>query len=182
MRLVLGLVLFGCTPKNDSGSNETESGTDPTGGCPTGALAVEAGTGSFAFEPLADGDRVEVTHGPQGGWHLWTGGTVTNTLASSILIAPKVTLSSDGTQLAGDQIAQSIPLGPTECGGIFYGGYAYLDDFQPQGMTVLQFICELEGKALQFTVDITDPDTGETATSSVEVIAARDPYDDVFCP
>ncbi|WP_437665326.1 hypothetical protein [Sorangium sp. So ce1182] len=33
---------------------------------------VELGTGEWRFEPLADGQEVELAHGAQGGWHLWT--------------------------------------------------------------------------------------------------------------
>lgn len=33
---------------------------------------VEVGTGEWQFEPLVDGQEVELAHGAQGGWHLWT--------------------------------------------------------------------------------------------------------------
>ncbi|WP_434046707.1 MULTISPECIES: hypothetical protein [Sorangium] len=33
---------------------------------------AELGTGEWQFEPLADGQEVELAHGAQGGWHLWT--------------------------------------------------------------------------------------------------------------
>ncbi|MGK3982632.1 hypothetical protein WME99_06325 [Sorangium sp. So ce136] len=33
---------------------------------------VELGTGEWRFEPLADGQEVELAHGAQGGWHMWT--------------------------------------------------------------------------------------------------------------
>ena len=46
-------------------------------GCAGGAEppaqgVVELGTGEWRFEPLADGQEVELAHGAQGGWHLWT--------------------------------------------------------------------------------------------------------------
>lgn len=31
---------------------------------------LEVGAGSTAFEPLADGDAIELVQGPQGGWHV----------------------------------------------------------------------------------------------------------------
>ncbi|MBX7191964.1 MAG: hypothetical protein K1X94_07900 [Sandaracinaceae bacterium] len=33
--------------------------------------SLELGTGTARFEPLSDGDEVPMTHGAQGGWHLW---------------------------------------------------------------------------------------------------------------
>jgi hypothetical protein len=39
---------------------------------------LELGTGTSAWEPIDDGDSVNLVHGPQGGWHvdatLWFGG------------------------------------------------------------------------------------------------------------
>lgn len=43
------------------------SGREPE---PEGPPWLEVGTGSTAFEPLADGDAVELVMGPQGGWHI----------------------------------------------------------------------------------------------------------------
>jgi hypothetical protein len=45
-------------------------------GCPTeepppDGPAVDLGTGELDFEPLADGDRVAIVQGPQGGYHLY---------------------------------------------------------------------------------------------------------------
>jgi len=33
--------------------------------------ALELGTGSWRFEPLEDGQEVELVRGAQGGWHVW---------------------------------------------------------------------------------------------------------------
>jgi hypothetical protein len=42
------------------------------GGEPPAQGIAELGTGEWQFEPLADGQEVELAHGAQGGWHLWT--------------------------------------------------------------------------------------------------------------
>ena len=42
---------------------------EPT--APPSAPALELGTGSWRFEPLEDGQEVELVHGAQGGWHMW---------------------------------------------------------------------------------------------------------------
>ena len=38
---------------------------------PPGEAAFELGTGSWRFEPLEDGQEVELVRGAQGGWHVW---------------------------------------------------------------------------------------------------------------
>ena len=36
------------------------------------AVVLELGTGAWRFEPLEDGQRVDLIRGAQGGWHVWT--------------------------------------------------------------------------------------------------------------
>jgi hypothetical protein len=65
--LVVVALLFACNDVNGS----------PDGGLagfPDGpeTLQVEAGTGVTSFEPLTDGEAVDVIHGMQGGYHIWT--------------------------------------------------------------------------------------------------------------
>lgn len=38
---------------------------------PDEEAALELGTGSWRFEPLEDGQEVELVRGAQGGWHVW---------------------------------------------------------------------------------------------------------------
>ena len=38
---------------------------------PHESAAIELGTGSWRFEPLEDGQEVELVRGAQGGWHMW---------------------------------------------------------------------------------------------------------------
>jgi hypothetical protein len=56
------------------GGGPDASAAWPDGGAPT--LAVEVGTGVAAFQPLADGDLVDIAAGPQGGFHIWTAARV----------------------------------------------------------------------------------------------------------
>jgi hypothetical protein len=53
--LCLALGLFGCV------------GEEP----PPGEPALEVGTGTWRFEALEDGQRVDMVRGAQGGWHVW---------------------------------------------------------------------------------------------------------------
>ena len=39
---------------------------------PRPALVLEVGTGDRVFTPVHDGDSVNITLGPQGGYHIWT--------------------------------------------------------------------------------------------------------------
>lgn len=39
----------------------------------TGEQHVELGTGTWRFEPLVDGQEVDLVRGAQGGWHIWLG-------------------------------------------------------------------------------------------------------------
>ncbi len=193
MRNLTLLVLLACnadkpsddTPVDGDADTDTDSDTDtdtvPDTDCATDQLAMSPGTGAFAYEPLVAGDRVTVVHGPQGGWHLWVAGSVTGTAATSVLVAPQVVVLRDGTQLAGDQEPQAVAVTSDGCGGTFYGGFAYLDDYTPDAGTLLDAICRLEGEALELTVTVTDPATGDTTTTAVEVVAERDPYDEAFC-
>ncbi len=38
---------------------------------PEPATTLEIGTGTWRFEPVADGGEVPLVYGAQGGWHLW---------------------------------------------------------------------------------------------------------------
>lgn len=62
MVIAVALVLASCS--GDAGTRPgTDSGTEPGGG------EAEIGTGMFAFAPLADGERLDLVSGPQGGFH-----------------------------------------------------------------------------------------------------------------
>lgn len=44
----------------------------------TDDASFELGTGTWRFEPVADGDTLELVRGAQGGWHLWISARVRN--------------------------------------------------------------------------------------------------------
>lgn len=62
-------------------------------------LTVEVGTGAITFVPLAENDPVDLTYGPQGGFHIWTAVRIKNTTAPSVQVNLRAVLD-DGT-LAG---------------------------------------------------------------------------------
>ncbi|MFT6821620.1 MAG: hypothetical protein ACJATT_005451 [Myxococcota bacterium] len=59
---------------NDSSADFERAEPRPTQSISTGevygAPSIELGTGSSSYEPLADGDSVELVSGIQGGWHI----------------------------------------------------------------------------------------------------------------
>lgn len=63
------------------------------------SLQVEVGTGAVTFTPLAENDPVELTYGPQGGFHIWTAVRIKSTRATSAQVNLRAVLD-DGT-LAG---------------------------------------------------------------------------------
>lgn len=45
------------------------------------SFEVEVGTGNIDFKPIANGAEVELVHGSQGGWHIWTSFRLRNVVA-----------------------------------------------------------------------------------------------------
>src|SRR5690349_18644648 len=101
MRVRLGVLaaLVGCggAPDGDSDSGSPTNGGDA---CASGDIAVDVGTGDDAYVPLADGDTVTMVHGPQGGWHVETGGLVTNS-EPEVAILPRIFSESLGIDITG---------------------------------------------------------------------------------
>lgn len=166
-------------PVVDSAARNDADATAPDG-CGSGGFSVEPGTGVDAFVPLAEGDLLEVVHGPQGGWHLEIGGRVRG--ASDILLVnATAVVVATGVQIAGDQVptvAQPEDFDPNACEGTFFHKPAFVDDREP---TDLAFVCSLAGEALDFTVHVTDGASGLTRSAGVRVTAALDPDDEPLC-
>jgi len=80
---LLVLLVAGFGLLSISGCGET------TAGAPR---ALELGTGSWRFEPLEDGQEVELIRGAQGGWHVWISlrvrGALTDTPPVRLRISP----------------------------------------------------------------------------------------------
>lgn len=78
-------------------------------------LAVEVGTGTKDFMALADGDLVDLTYGPQGGFHIWTAVRVRNAGTSGVQINLRAK-RDDGT-LVGPASRTAVSLEAQEDGG-----------------------------------------------------------------
>ncbi|MCA9581873.1 MAG: hypothetical protein KC416_08760 [Myxococcales bacterium] len=64
--------------------------------------ALEVGTGSWRFEEVLDGDRIELVRGAQGGWHLWISLRVRGAEMQQTTGTIRV-LSADGDLSAGGE-------------------------------------------------------------------------------
>ena len=95
---LLGLVAALVTSACSSTSEDPTFVLAPVPNTPP-TLLVEVGTGAITFTPLAENDRVELTYGPQGGFHIWTAVRIKNTRAPSAQVNLRALLD-DGT-LAG---------------------------------------------------------------------------------
>ena len=84
----------------------TACGGDPAAEQPPGMATLELGTGSWRFEPLEDGQDVELVHGAQGGWHIW----ISLTVSGASVAHPVVTLSMVPVDASRPAQDTSLPL------------------------------------------------------------------------
>ncbi|MBS2012501.1 MAG: hypothetical protein JST00_06430 [Deltaproteobacteria bacterium] len=83
-------------------------------------LSVEVGTGTKDFVALADGDPVDLTYGPQGGFHIWTAVRVKNANVSGVQINLRARL--DDGSLVGPPSRTAVSLEVREDGSAIAGG------------------------------------------------------------
>jgi hypothetical protein len=143
-------------------------GGQPQMGPPTAII----GTGVFAFVPIADGDRVPIIHGPQGGHHIWgsvrarnvdpsalrarftlfdgASGSVVNTVDGVIDLSP---IGSEAT------LAEPAPPGGPDGWGEYLGSFVYVPN-----------PCTIDERAVRMRVDVTD-DSGRTCGDEHRFIA-----------
>jgi hypothetical protein len=81
------------------GACGTASETTAVDAGPVAAPELQLGTGKDSFEPLAEGQTVELIHGPQGGWHIW-GSLRARGLASPLTVVYAVALADTGEVLS----------------------------------------------------------------------------------
>lgn len=177
------ILVAGC-----SGEEPTDTGS--TGSeCPDAPLAMAVGTGEIAYEPLADGDEATIVQGPQGGWHLWTAASLTG-VGPQVSVVTSITVVENGLVVAAPNDGASGHDGPKyldltvpgagtydagACSGTFFGQQTRMDDFvAPDGGTLLDVICALNNRALDFAFTVTDVDSGDTVSDSVQVIGRPD--------
>ncbi|HHO52937.1 MAG TPA: hypothetical protein ENK18_19190 [Deltaproteobacteria bacterium] len=132
---------------------------------------MEIGTGGARYEPLSEGQPLEVTFGPQGGWHLTTAVRL-SAISSIARLHPSATVIATGEEIAGLQLPENRELShhdPVRCTAEALDLRAFLSSRDPQE------ICPLQGEPLTIRVEVTDLTTQLTAVGERTVIAALDP-------
>ncbi|MEZ4240980.1 MAG: hypothetical protein R3F59_33445 [Myxococcota bacterium] len=131
--------------------------------------------------PLASGDAVQMTHGPQGGWHIETAGLVSSGRISvhpTITVPEPATCRSSATRrhVPGARRPRRHDLR----GHLLRGEGLHIDTNQsPVGGQ--EFVCGLDGKTLHYVMEVADIVSGRTATAEVDVVAHLDPADEEIC-
>jgi hypothetical protein len=167
--------------------SDADTDTEPAvTGCFDVPISVVGGYGASGatFRALHDGDAVQFTHGPQGGWHIEGAVQVDHTDQAMALFS-SITVVSTGVQISGvqgvdDANSANVLLSMSgECAGSFLGLRAYLDDVDPDpdALETLDQICALDGQELDITWTATDLVDQRSGTASVRVIAQMDPTD-----
>lgn len=183
LRLLVGLCAFGGCGGGASDSDPTDE-TGGATGCTADDIALEVGTGEEAYVPLADGDTVTMVHGPQGGWHVETGGLVTHS-ETEVSILPAIRSDGLGIDVTGAQQANFQALASYDesaCTGVFYGVRAFIETDRPTGPAGQEFVCSLAGEAVTLSVVTEDLVSLRQATAEVDVVLQLDPADIPNCP
>ena len=152
-----------CTSLACSGPHNGDSGDSGVGRDTGGSVderTLRVGTGFDAYEPLTEGELVELVVGPQGGgrfsgFHIWSGFRVENYNPTDVRATYRImTLENDVLALQERVYAGLEPNGD---GFVSYGAAPRLDD-----------CCLAETSTIVLRVDIVDGD-GMNASASVEV-------------
>lgn len=154
---IIGLLALGAACSDDAGP----------------APEVELGTGTTEFEPLTDGQELEVIRGPQGGFHFHVHARMSGIEPGSpdmpgLLSNPRTSFAAflEG----GDQIDLMFP--PYRLGYVDLGG----GDYELPSGRILQILEEsvpaIYGQRVRLTVSVED-DAGRQASTEVTVLAVE---------
>lgn len=112
---VLSAMLLACGG-DEPGQAPPEKPPASAVGCPedrTCDFDMELGVGLYELEPVAPGDEVVVTLGPQGGFHIWLA-TRCRGCSDQVLIRYGVRGSADDSWLVGQPLSGIVNLDPAE--------------------------------------------------------------------
>lgn len=169
---LLVLALVGCGVRvGDTADFEL----DP---CATTDPGVQVGNGEFEHVPVEDGDAVLMTHGPQGGWHVWFSFEAYN-IGETVIF--NITGDDQDTQARLIDETVNLALVQAEdpaCAGIAYGQFGYLPGDDPETTEDESPPASLAGHSMVMGVTVTDlTDATLTAHDEVTVTLACDPVD-----
>lgn len=168
------LALAACSGSPKDGESSTPDGSS----CATGDILLDVGFGDESYTALADGDTLQMVHGPQGGWHFETAGLVHHS-EKEISILPTLTLADSGTLISTNSQPEFKALfgyDDASCEGTFFNTRAFVDDGAGPGDSQ-QNICALDGREADLTIEVQDIVSGRATSTTVRVLLAIDPID-----
>ena len=166
-RMAIGWMLWSGCAESEESASPIDSGAPSEqpveGPCGSEPIGIEAGTGEDAFEPLSDGDPIEVIHGAQDGHHILGSLRLHNTDEIATIHYWIEYPTED--RVVSDQIyrMQLVPVAGTEgCSFESVGMFAYLGRIDPGSATFLD-------EHVVVHMDVEDA-AGRTAAAAVTVI------------
>lgn len=140
---------------------------------PAGEVRLELGSGQLYWEELRPGARVEIIHGPQGGYHIF-GRVRFNRLGPSVIVTFRVTPASGGDPLNDPterlRLVEGRGLVPN--GGVWECANALL-----VVLTTIRSETAAEalvGQRFRFEATVTSTLTGQSATTAREIVLVND--------
>jgi hypothetical protein len=160
--LALGLAACGPGPLGPTDSGRQEAPPPADGGTDAGTSAtapppLEVGTGLSGFEPVSDGQSLEVIFGPQGGYHVWAAIRASKKDVTPDRAQVRVKLIKDGTVLSENPYQLNL----VDSGG-FYEWYA-LQALVPDPAVV-------DGQTVTVRIELSDR-IGRSAADEVTIVA-----------
>ena len=139
----------------------------------TGDIRLELGSGQLAWEDLAPGGRVELIHGPQGGYHIF-GRVRFDRLGPDVRVSFRVTPAEGGAPLTDPddriRLAEGRGLRPVdgawECSGPLLVVLVAVNSAAAADALV--------GRRCRFEATVTSLSSGQSATVAREVTIAND--------
>ena len=164
---ILALALGGCR----SGAAPSDAAGDVTADAPS--VRMELGSGQLHWEDLPASARVELIHGPQGGWHIF-GRVRFDRLGPSVAVTFRVTPLAGGAPLNDPaeriRLAEGRGLVPInnawECSNALLVVLTALRDETAAAAVV--------GQRFRFETTVTSVETGQSATTAREITIVND--------
>ncbi len=174
-------------PSDTDEPTPTDTGGGTTTDCTVGGPTLELGVGAtHDYALIEDDEDVPLIHGPQGGWHIDTAGRVTG--SSQLVMLSYQVYSPDLNEILGGVGVPPWNLAlasydPDRCVGEFWARESRLDDDPPATWSgdMLELICWLDGRVLEWRVTLEDLKTGGTDTRDVRIVVRRDETDTLLC-
>lgn len=161
---LLALLLGGCRDGGGPGDAAETS---------VGAVRLELGSGQLHWEDLDPPTRVELIHGPQGGYHIF-GRVRFDRLGPAVAVSFRVTPAGGGAPLNDPaeriRLAEGRGLVPTnggwECSNALLVVLTGLHDETAAAAVV--------GQRFRFEATVTSVETGQSATTTREITIVND--------